>query len=253
MADPDWRGVIVGFAPTTQIVTNPDMLYLALGILGATVMPHNLYLHSGVVQTRRFGDSVPDRREAINLATADSTIALMFALLINASILILAAATFNKIGKTDVAELDQVHSFLAPLLGSAIAPTLFGIALLCCGLNSTVTATLSGQIVMEGFIDIRLPAWARRLVTRAIAIVPAAIVTIWYGEKGTAQLLILSQVILSLQLPFAVVPLVMFTADRRKMGELVAPRWVTALAALTAAIIIILNIKLLYDVAFPSG
>ena len=249
MADPEWGAVIKGFAPTTEIVTNPEMLYIALGILGATVMPHNLYLHSGVVQTRRFGDSVPDRREAIKLATVDSTIALMFALLINASILILAAATFNKVGKTDVAELEQVHSFLAPLLGSAIAPTLFGIALLCCGLNSTVTATLAGQIVMEGFLEIRLPAWARRLVTRAIAIVPAAIVTIWYGEKGTAQLLILSQVILSLQLPFAIVPLVMFTADRRKMGELIAPRWVTALAALTAAIIIALNIKLLYDVA----
>src|SRR3954453_16757765 len=239
MADPDWGAVIRGFAPTTEIVKNPDMLYLAIGIIGATVMPHNLYLHSGVVQTRRFGQSVEDRREAIKLATVASTVALMFALLINASILILAAATFNKVGKTDVAELDQAHAFLAPLLGSAIAPTLFGIALLCCGLNFTVTATLSGQIVMEGFIDIRLPAWARRLTTRAIAIVPAAIVTIWYGEKGTASLLILSQVILSLQLPFAVVPLVMFTADRRKMGEFVAPRWVTALAALVAVIIIV--------------
>src|SRR5439155_24709064 len=162
----DWAAVIKGFAPTTQVVTNPDMLYLALGILGATVMPHNLYLHSGVVQTRKFGTSVADRREAVKLATVDSTIALMFALLINASILILAAATFNKAGKTDVAELNQVYSFLAPMLGSAIAPTLFGIALLCCGLNSTVTATLSGQIVMEGFIDIRLPGWARRLITR---------------------------------------------------------------------------------------
>jgi manganese transport protein len=251
MADPDWGAVIRGFAPTTQVVTNPDMLYLALGILGATVMPHNLYLHSGVVQTRRYGDSIADRREAITLATVDSTVALMFALLINASILILAAATFNKIGKTDVAELEQVHSFLAPLLGSAWAPTLFGIALLCCGLNSTVTATLAGQIVMEGFIDIRLPPWARRLVTRSIAIIPAAIVTIWYGEKGTAQLLILSQVILSLQLPFAIVPLVMFTASRRKMGELVAPRWVTALAILTAVIVIALNVKLLFD--FVTG
>ncbi|AMN42133.1 Nramp family divalent metal transporter [Rhodoplanes sp. Z2-YC6860] len=250
MADPDWAAVIKGFAPTTQVVTNPDMLYLALGILGATVMPHNLYLHSGVVQTRRYGDSVEDRREAIGLATADSTIALMFALLINASILILAAATFNKAGKTDVAELDQVHAFLAPLLGSSIAPTLFGIALLCCGLNSTVTATLAGQIVMEGFLDIKLPSWARRLVTRSIAIVPAAVVTIWYGEKGTAQLLILSQVVLSLQLPFAIVPLVMFTADRRKLGELIAPRWVTALAALTALLIIVLNIKLLWDLVF---
>src|SRR5438477_6536000 len=247
MADPDWGAVIRGFAPTTDVVTNPDMLYLAIGIIGATVMPHNLYLHSGVVQTRRFGEGVEDKREAIKLATLDSTIALMFALLINASILILAAATFNKAGKIDVAELDQAHSFLAPLLGSAIAPTLFGIALLCCGLNSTVTATLSGQIVMEGFIDIRLPGWARRLITRSIAIVPAAIVTIWYGAKGSAKLLILSQVILGLALPFAIVPLVMFTADRAKMGELVAPRWVTWASALIAAILIVLNIKLLYD------
>jgi manganese transport protein len=249
LANPDWRGVILGFAPTVEIVKNPEMLYLALGIIGATVMPHNLYLHSGVVQTRRFGESVEDRREAIKLATIDSTIALMFALLINASILILAAATFNSRGQTDVTELDQVHSFLAPLLGSMYAPSLFAVALLCCGLNSTVTATLAGQIVMEGFIDIRLAPWLRRLTTRAIAIVPAAIVTIWYGEKGTAQLLILSQVILSLQLPFAIVPLVMFTADRRKMGELIAPRWVTACAVTVAAIIIALNLKLLLDFA----
>jgi len=247
LANPDWRGVILGFAPTVEIVRNPEMLYLALGILGATVMPHNLYLHSGVVQTRRFGDSVEDRREAIKLATIDSTIALMLALVINASILILAAATFNSRGQTDVTELDQVHSFLAPLLGSVYAPSLFAVALLCCGLNSTVTATLSGQIVMEGFIDIRLAPWLRRLTTRAIAIVPAAIVTIWYGEKGTAQLLILSQVVLSLQLPFAIVPLVMFTADRRKMGELVAPRWVTACAVTIAVIVIALNVKLLVD------
>ena len=247
LADPDWRGVILGFAPTIDIVRKPEMLYLAIGIIGATVMPHNLYLHSGVVQTRRFGDTVEDKREAIKLATLNSTIALMFALLINASILILAAATFNKAGKTDVAELDQAHAFLAPLLGSAIAPTLFGIALLCCGLNSTVTATLAGQIVMEGFIDIRLPAWARRLTTRAIAIIPAAIVTIWYGEAGTARLLILSQVVLGLALPFSIVPLVMFTADRRKMGALVASRWVVALAILVGAIIIALNVKLIAD------
>lgn len=247
MADPDWGAVIRGFAPTIEIVRNPDMLYLAIGIIGATVMPHNLYLHSGVVQTRRFGDSVEDRREAIKLATIDSTIALMFALTINAAILILAAATFNKAGKTDVAELDQAHAFLAPLLGSAIAPTLFGIALLCCGLNSTVTATLSGQIVMEGFIDIRLPAWARRLTTRAIAITPAAIVTIWYGEAGTAKLLIFSQVVLGIALPFSIIPLVMFTADRRKMGALAAPIWITLLAALTAALLIALNFKLLAD------
>jgi manganese transport protein len=247
LANPDWASVIRGFAPTTDVVRNPDMLYLAIGIIGATVMPHNLFLHSGVVQTRRFGETVEEKREAITLATVDSTIALCFALLINASILILAAATFNKIGQTDVSELGDVHKLIAPLLGSAWAPTLFGIALLCCGLNSTVTATLAGQIVMEGFIDIRLPAWARRLTTRAIAIIPAAGVAIWYGEAGTAKLLILSQVILGLALPFAIVPLVMFTASRAKMGELVAPRWVTALAALTAAVLIVLNIKLLYD------
>ncbi len=249
MANPDWRAVITGFAPTTEIVTNPEMLYLALGILGATVMPHNLYLHSGVVQTRDYGTTIPEKREAIGLATADSTIALMFALLINASILILAAATFNKVGQTNVSELGEVHALIAPLIGSSIAPTLFGVALLCCGLNSTVTATLAGQIVMEGFLDIRLPSWARRLLTRAIAIVPAAIVTIWFGESGTAKLLIFSQVVLSLQLPFAIVPLVMFTADRRKMGELVAPRWVTVLAALAALLVIVLNVKLLVDLA----
>jgi len=247
LANPEWGAVIRGFAPTTNIVTNPDMLYLAIGIIGATVMPHNLFLHSGVVQTRRFGESTEEKREAIRLATIDSTIALSFALLINAAILILAAATFNKAGRTEVAELGEVYKLLAPLLGSGMAPTLFAIALLCCGMNSTVTATLAGQIVMEGFIDIRLPPWMRRLVTRAIAIVPAAAVTIWYGEAGTAKLLIFSQVVLGLALPFGIVPLVLFTADRRKMGELVAPRWVTALAALVAAVLIVLNIKLLYD------
>ena len=250
LANPAWRAVVLGFAPTVEIVRNPDMLYLAIGIIGATVMPHNLYLHSGVVQTRRFGESVENKREAIKLATIDSTIALMFALLINASILILAGATFHKAGRIDVAELDQAHSFLEPLLGSAIAPTLFGIALLCCGLNSTVTATLSGQIVMEGFIDIRLPPWARRLTTRAIAIVPAAVVTIWYGEAGTAKLLILSQVVLGLALPFSIIPLVMFTADRGKMGALVAPYWVTALAVIVAAIVVALNVKLIADQIF---
>src|SRR6266700_712151 len=247
LANPEWGAVIRGFAPTTDILTNPDMLYLAIGIIGATVMPHNLFLHSGVVQTRRFGESIEDKREAIKLATIDSTIALTFALVINAAILILAAATFNKTGQTEVAELGEVHKLIAPLLGSGWAPTLFAIALLCCGMNSTVTATLAGQIVMEGFIDIRLPPWARRLTTRAIAIVPAAAVTIWYGEAGTAKLLILSQVVLGLALPFSVIPLVMFTADRAKMGELVAPRWVSALAALVAVALIVLNLKLLYD------
>jgi manganese transport protein len=251
LADPDWGAVILGFAPTTEIVTNPEMLYLALGILGATVMPHNLYLHSGIVQTRAYGHTLPEKREALKFATIDSTVAQMFALLINASILILAAATFNVTGQTDVAELGEAHSLLAPLLGLAIAPTLFGIALLCCGINSTVTATLAGQIVMEGFLEIRLPPWMRRLITRAIAIVPAAIVTIWYGESGTAQLLILTQVVLSLQLSFAVFPLVMFTADKAKMGALVAPRWLVVFAAVIAVVIAGLNVKLLFD--FVTG
>jgi manganese transport protein len=247
MADPDWGAVLRGFAPTPDIIANPEMLYLALGILGATVMPHNLYLHSGLVQTRGYGDGTEDKREAIKLATIDSSIALCLALTINASILILAAATFHRTGRTDVAELDQAHAFLSPLLGSTLAPTLFAIALLCCGLNSTITATLSGQIVMEGFLNLRIAPWLRRLVTRLIAIVPAVVVTLWTGEKGTGQLLILSQVVLSLQLPFAVVPLVMFTASRRKMGPFVAPRWLTVLATLTAVLIIALNAKLVSD------
>lgn len=249
LADPDWGQVILGFAPTVDIVNNPAMLYLALGIIGATVMPHNLYLHSGIVQTRAYGDSLAEKREALRFATWDSTVALMFALLVNASILILAAATFYKAGQTTVAEIGEAHSMLAPLVGSMLAPKLFAIALLCCGLNSTVTATMAGQIVMEGFLNIRLPAWLRRLITRIVAIVPAAGVTLYYGAEGTGTLLILSQVVLAFQLPFAIVPLVMFTRDKAKMGGLVAPGWLTALAGLIAAIIIALNMKLLWDIA----
>ncbi|MCA0407410.1 MAG: Nramp family divalent metal transporter [Proteobacteria bacterium] len=250
MAQPEWGAVLAGFFPSTEIVKNPNMLYLALGILGATVMPHNLYLHSGIVQTRAFGESLPEKREAIRYSTLDSTFALMFALTINAAILILAAATFHKTGQHEVSELGKAHELLAPLLGASIAPTLFAVALLACGLNSTVTATMAGQIVMEGFIHIRLPGWLRRLVTRGIAILPAIVVTLMYGEGATAKLLILSQVILSFQLPFAVVPLVMFTASRAKMGALVAPRWLTALAVIIALVIIALNVKLLLDTAF---
>lgn len=248
MADPDWGGVIKGFAPTTDIVSNPAMLYLALGIIGATVMPHNLYLHSGIVQTRAYGESLPEKREALKFATIDSTVALMFALLVNASILILAAATFHKAGATTVTELGDAHSMLAPLVGSLLAPKLFAISLLACGLNSTVTATLAGQIVMEGFLNIRLPAWMRRLVTRMVAIVPAAGVTLYYGAEGTGTLLILSQVILAFQLPFAILPLVMFTRDKAKMGALVAPHWLTVVTGVIAAVIIALNVKLLWDV-----
>jgi manganese transport protein len=247
LADPDWGGVIRGFAPTVEIVRNPQMLYLALGIIGATVMPHNLYLHSGIVQTRDIGTSEAEKRQALTFATIDSTVALMFALLVNASILILAAATFYRTGRTDVANLGEAHAMLAPLLGSLLAPKLFAISLLACGLNSTVTATLAGQIVMEGFLNIRLPSWLRRLVTRAVAIVPAGLVTLYYGGSGTGTLLVLSQVILAFQLPFAIVPLVLFTADKLKMGEMVSPRWLTALASVIAALIISLNIKLLWD------
>jgi manganese transport protein len=249
LASPDWGAVLRGFWPSTDIVRNPDMLFLALGIIGATVMPHNLYLHSAIVQTRAYGDSLDEKREALHYATLDSTIALCFALLINASILILAAATFHKTGRTEITELADAHALLMPLLGASIAPTLFGIALLACGLNSTVTATLAGQAVMEGFIAFRLKPWLRRLVTRSVAIVPAAVVTLIYGSGETAKLLILSQVVLSFQLPFAIIPLVMFTADKEKMGELVAPLWLTVAAGLIAFAIIVLNMKLLIDTA----
>ena len=250
LAKPEWAEVARGFVPTTEIVTNPHMLYLALGILGATVMPHNLYLHSAIVGTRNFGTSVAEKREANRFATIDSTIALMLALLINASILILAGAAFHQSGRTDVVDLTQAHDLLAPLLGPW-APTLFAVALIACGLNSTVTATLAGQAVMEGFLDLRIQPWLRRLITRLAAIVPAAVVTILAGEAATAKLLILSQVVLSFQLPFAVLPLVYFTAQKSKLGELVAPRWLTLFAAIIAAAIVVLNAKLILD--FASG
>ena len=210
-------------------------------------MRHNLFLSADAFWARDFGTSVPEKREALKFATIDSTVALMLALTINASILILAAATFHKAGMADVADLSRAYDLLAPLLGTALAPALFAIALLLCGLNSTVTATLAGQAVMEGFIDIRLKPWLRRLITRMIAIVPAAGVTIFAGEQATGKLLILSQVVLSLQLPFAIVPLVLFTAQRAKMGGLVAPRWLTILAAFIAIVIIALNMKLIAD------
>lgn len=212
-------------------------------------MPHNLYLHSSIVQSRPAGESVAEKRQSIRFATIDSTLALMLALIINASILILAAATFYTSGNVEITELQDAHAMIAPLLGSTLAATLFAVALLCCGLNSTITATLSGQIVMEGFVEIKIPAWVRRLITRAIAIIPALLVTALYGERATGQLLIGSQVVLSLQLPFAIVPLVLFTMDRKKMGELVAPRWMSVLAGLVAVILISLNIKMLWDIA----
>jgi manganese transport protein len=233
--------------PNPQILRDPEMLYIAIGILGATVMPHNLYLHSSIVQTRKYELTAEGKREAVKFAFVDSTIALSFALFINASILIVAAATFFRSGNTQVAEIQDAYLLLSPLLGVGAASTVFALALLASGQNSTLTGTLAGQIVMEGFLNIRIRPWLRRLITRAIAIVPAAIVAILYGESGTAKLLVLSQVILSLQLSFAVFPLVMFTSDRVKMGEFVNPAWVKTLAYLVAIVIGSLNAWLLFQ------
>jgi manganese transport protein len=249
-AAPPVAEMLRGFVPSTEIFTNSEMLYIAIGIIGATVMPHNLYLHSSIVQTRAYPRTEAGRRDAIKWATTDSTIALMLALFINAAILVVAAATFHTSGHSDVAEIGQAFELLSPLLGLGIASTLFAIALLASGLNSTVTATLAGQIVMEGFLNLRLPNWARRLVTRGIAIVPVVIITALYGERGTGQLLVFSQVALSMQLPFAVIPLVRFVSDRKKMGDFAIPVSVAAVAWIVAAIIVVLNVKLLFDTFF---
>jgi manganese transport protein len=245
MARPELAAVVGGLVPTTTILANPEMLYIAIGILGATVMPHNLYLHSSIVQTRKVLPDDESRREAIKYATMDSTLALLFAFFINAAILILAAATFNNSGHQNVADIGDAYRLLTPLLGTAFASTLFAVALLASGQNSTITGTLAGQIVMEGFLDIRLPPWLRRLITRLIAIIPAVIVTALYGEHGAGSLLILSQVILSLQLSFAVVPLVRFTNQRSKMGHFVNPPWLAIMAWTVALTIVGLNAWLL--------
>jgi manganese transport protein len=244
LSQPPVAEVFRGFVPSAQIVSNPSMLYIAIGILGATVMPHNLYLHSSIVQTRRYELNVRGKREAVRYAFIDSTFALTFALFINAAILIVAAATFHTHGHTEVAEIQDAYKLLTPLLGAG-ASTVFALALLASGQNSTLTGTLAGQIVMEGFLNLRIRPWLRRLLTRAIAIVPAAIVAIMYGEQGTAKLLVFSQVILSMQLSFAVFPLVQFTSERAKMGEFANPRWLKSLAYLTAALIAVLNAWLL--------
>ncbi|WFU01606.1 Nramp family divalent metal transporter [Rhizobium sp. CB3171] len=249
-AAPPIAAILNGFIPSPEIVTNHEMLYIAMGIIGATVMPHNLYLHSSIVQTRAYKRTDEGRRDAIKWATTDSTIALMLALFVNASILIVAAVAFHNSGHSDVAEIGQAFQLLSPLLGLGIASTLFAVALLASGLNSTVTATLAGQIVMEGFLRLRIPHWARRLLTRGLAIIPVVFVTAFYGEKGTADLLVLSQVILSMQLPFAVIPLVQFVTDRRKMGRFTIPRSVAVLSWLVAGVILALNFKLLYDTIF---
>jgi manganese transport protein len=250
---PNLAGVMLGFIPGPQIVTNQGMLYVSIGILGATVMPHNLYLHSSIVQTRKFEQTPEGKREAIKFATIDSTFALMFALFINGAILILAAAAFHWSGHRDVAAIQDAYKLLSPLLGVGVASALFAVALLASGQNSTLTGTLAGQVVMEGFLNFRITPWLRRLITRSIAIVPAVIVIGIFGESKTTQLLVASQVVLSMQLGFAVWPLMRFTGEKAKMGQFVNPVWIKILGWSTAAIIIVLNVKLLFDTFMPTA
>jgi manganese transport protein len=245
LAQPDWAEVAAGFLPTPATVTDPGMLYLAIGIIGATVMPHNLYLHSSTVQTRRIAATDAGRAEALKFAAIDVVIALLFAFVVNAAILATAAAVFHATGHTGVAEIGAAYQMLTPLLGTTLASLLFGLALLASGQSSTLTATMAGQIVMEGYLHLRLPPWLRRLVTRALAIMPALAATVWYGESGTARLLVFSQVVLSLQLPFAVIPLVRCTSDKTLMGRFANPRWLACAAWAVAAIIIVLNAAML--------
>jgi len=245
-AHPVWRAAAIGFIPRAEILRNREMLYIAIGILGATVMPHNLYLHSSIVQTRAFGSSSRDRREAIRYAVFDSTIALGISLFINAAILVLGAAAFHTRGLNNVAEISEAYRLLSPVLGVSLASTIFACALLASGQNSTLTGTLAGQIVMEGFLELRLKPWLRRLITRAIAIIPAALVIGIAGENKVTSLLILSQVILSFQLPFAVIPLIQFTGDRSKMGEFANSRLIQVIAWIVAAAILFFNAELLW-------
>ncbi len=250
ISKPDIANVISGLVPRAEVITNPGMLYIAIGILGATVMPHNLYLHSSIVQTRDFGRNDIGRKSAIKFATIDSTVSLFLAFFINAAILILSASAFHFSGNQQVADITDAHRLLDPILGVKMAGILFAVALLASGQNSTLTGTLAGQIVMEGFINLRVKPWLRRLITRLVAIVPALVVAILYGEHGTSELLVFSQVILSLQLSFAVVPLVSFTNDKAKMGRFVNPVWIKALSWVVAVLIICLNGYLLWDTLF---
>lgn len=251
LSKPDIIPLLEGLIPKKEIITNPSMLYIAIGILGATVMPHNLYLHSSIVQTRDYPRTTEGKKEALKFASLDSSLSLMLAFFINAAILIISAATFHTSGNKDVADINDAYKLLSPLLGTTLASIFFGIALLASGQNSTVTGTLAGQIVMEGFLNIRLKPWVRRLITRLIAIIPALIISILYGERGTADLLVFSQVILSMQLSFAVVPLVMFTGNKTKMGQFVNKPWLKVLAWTISGIIIVLNLYLLKETIFP--
>lgn len=244
---PEWGALAQGLLPRREVLTDPGMLYVAIGILGATVMPHNLYLHSSIVQTRAYERNEAGKRMAVRFATIDSTVALFLAFFVNAAILVLAAAAFHRNGYHGVADINQAHELLTPVLGATAASVVFAVALLASGQNSTLTGTLAGQIVMEGFLDLKLKPWVRRLITRLIAVVPAFVVTLIYGEKGTGELLVLSQVILSLQLSFAVVPLVVFTSDKLKMGQFVNRPWLKVTAWVVSGIIMVLNGYLLWQ------
>ena len=247
ISKPDLVPMLHGLLPQKEIVFNPSMLYIAIGILGATVMPHNLYLHSSIVQTRSYKRTDEGKKEAIKFATIDSTASLFLAFFINAAILVLAAATFHTSGNSHIADIHDAYEMLTPLLGTSLASIAFGIALLASGQNSTLTGTLAGQIVMEGFLNIRMKPWVRRLITRLIAVIPAFLVAYFYGEQGTTELLVLSQVILSMQLSFAVVPLVMFTSDKLKMGKFVNSTSLKIIAWSITAVIVVLNVYLLYQ------
>ena len=248
MSRPELAPLLHGLLPKQEIITNPSMLYIAIGILGATVMPHNLYLHSSIVQTRNYERTESGKRDAVKFATIDSTASLMLAFFINAAILIVAAATFHKTGNQNVADIYDAHRMLEPILGTSFASIAFAIALLASGQNSTVTGTLAGQIVMEGFLNIRLKPWLRRLITRLIAVIPALVITILYGERGTADLLVFSQVVLSMQLGFAVVPLIIFTSHKGKMGRFANGNFIKLISWSIAVLIIMLNLYLIYQV-----
>lgn len=253
LSGPNWSNLFAGFVPRAEVVRNPDALLIAIGIIGATVMPHNLYLHSAILRSRAIEPTESGKREAIRFATIDSTLALSLALLVNAAILIVAASTFHASGRTDVAEIEQAHALLAPLLGASLASVAFAFALLASGHNASITATLAGQVVMEGFVNLRMRPWARRLLTRALAIGPAVAAVISFGDQGTTKLLVLSQVVLSLQLPFAMVPLIWFAGRRELMGPFVIGPRLKLVVGLMAAIIIALNLLLLRDFFMGGG
>ena len=250
-ARPDWTATLLGFIPHVEIIRDPQMLYIALGILGATVMPHNLYLHSSIIQTRRVGTSFTEIKQAIHAAYADSTVALTLALFVNAALLILAAAVFFKSGHHEIGDIQGAYKLLTPLMGAAVATPLFAIALLASGQNSTLTGTMAGQIILEGFTHFQIPAWLRRLISRLLAIVPTLIIVGLYGMEGTGKLLIFSQVVLSMQLSFAVIPLIQFTGDKKKMGPFVNGLPTKVIGWSLALVILVLNSYLVFATFFP--